>query len=199
MKKHVFLAAMLTAVLGVAGQAAFLEGSITLFTFGASINGPDLFTSTQFAPTGFITPGLIAGPGIGDYAAIPILTSASGGVIDTTTPSAFSVSIPGYGVFGDAAGIVVLQTADFFQMYFEGTFAPEAGPLAGFDPSPATMRVSLNMSGIGVAYGATLESIPVVPPEEIPEPATYALLGAGMLALAMLRSRCNHSTSTVGR
>lgn len=189
MKKQLFLAAILAAVLGVAGQAAFLDGSITLFTFGATINGPDLAASTQFTPTGFITPGLIAGGSLGDYSAVPILTSASGGAIDTTNPSAFSVSIPGYGVFGDATGLIVFQTQNFFQMYFEGTFTPEAGPLAGFDPSPAAMRVSLNMSGTGVAYGATLESIAAVPPEEIPEPATFALLGAGMLALSLLRRR----------
>lgn len=189
MKRQLFLAAILAAVLGVAGQAAFLEGSITLFTFGASINGPDLASSTQFTPTGFLTPGLIAGGSLGDYSAVPILTSASGGAIDTMNPSSFSFAIPGYGVFGDATGMILFQTPDFLQMYFEGAFTPEAGPLAGFDPSPAAVRVSLNMSGAGVAYGATLESISAVPPEEIPEPATCMMLGAGMLSLAVWKRR----------
>ncbi|NWF84262.1 MAG: PEP-CTERM sorting domain-containing protein [Bryobacteraceae bacterium] len=189
MKKQLFLGAILATVLGVAGQAAFLEGSITLFSVGASINGPDLAGSTQFTPTGFITPGLIAGAGVGDYAAIPLLTSITGGTIDTTNPTAFTLSVPGYGVFGDAAGFIVLQTQDFFQMFFEGTFTPEAGPLAGFDPSPAVVRVSLNKSGLGVAYGATLESITAVTPEEIPEPATCALFGAGIFSVAVLSRR----------
>jgi hypothetical protein len=188
----------LTVGLGVV--AAPLNGSLVLTTVSSSLNGSDLSDSTLITPTGFIfnptpppiaillTPGVNTGVGVGDYTAVPFLTFGTGGVVDLVNINSYALIFDGdVGAFAASIGQIISQSANFLDVLYTGTFFPgPTGPLAAFDPSPTSVRISLNLSGGSVSYSGTLAS----PPEEfIPEPGTYALIGAGLLSLFALRRR----------
>lgn len=199
-KSSVFLALAVAVTVAVGAAAAPLNGSLVLTTVSSSINGSNLSDSTLITPTGFIfnptpppvvilvTPGVVTGVGAGDYVPVPFLTFGTGGVVDLLNINSYALIFDGdVGAFAASVGQIISQSANFLDVLYTGTFFPGlTGPLATFDPSPTSVRVSLNYSGGSVSYAATLAS----PPEEvIPEPGTYALIGAGLLSLFALRQR----------
>ncbi len=199
-RRTVFIAIALIVSLAAGVTAAPINGSIVLATVGSSMNGTNLANSTLITPTGFIfnptpppptillTPGVVTGAATGDYVAVPFLTPASGGVVDLLNINVYALLFgSNVGAFSATVGQIVSQSANFLDVLYTGTFFPDlSGPLAVFDPSPTSVRVSMNYSGGSVSYAATMAS----PPEEIiPEPGTYALIGAGLLALFTLRRR----------
>jgi hypothetical protein len=76
--------------------------------------------------------------------------------------------------------------ATLFQV--QGTFVNHLDPTASDPPATADGKISLFGSGLGPgeAFRADLISHPV------PEPATFALLGAGLAVLAACRRRASH-------
>jgi hypothetical protein len=181
MRRFVMLAAALMAFSALAG-ATPIVGSLVLSSAGALMNGTDLSNSTILTPVGLVT-----GLSSGDYSVVPVSTPGTDGVIDTTALSVFNVVFAGYGSFAATSGVLVSQSANFLDVFYLGDFTPSGGPLSGFDVSPTSVRISLNFTGNSTSYGGTLAS----PPEDnpVPEPGTYALIGAGLLGLFTLRRK----------
>jgi len=182
-----FLALALVLCLAAPAGAAPINGSVVVSTLGTTINGSDLLTATLFSPVVFIPQQVFTGLTTGDYVPVPQFTFGSGGLIDTNNINTYNLNFVGLGTFAAATGQILSQNANFLDALFIGTFTPTlSGVLGGFDPSPTSVRISLNKTGPSTSYGGTMAS----PPEgNVPEPGTYALIGAGLFTLFALRRK----------
>jgi hypothetical protein len=165
--------------------ASTLSGSLVFSAFGASIaiDGVTVGSSTFFTPIAFDTPGVFTGLATGSYSVIPNGSPAKGGEIDITNLSAFSLDFGTYGTFAAASGVIVTQITDFADFLFTGTYTPGPGLLPATAEGFTTVRVSVNKTGDAIAYAGSLDTSP------IPEPATFALLGIGLLSVVLFRRK----------
>jgi hypothetical protein len=180
------LALLVVAAIFAAGgvgqvEAAMeLNGSMALGGLTVSQNGANLSLSTMISAGDTI----VTSVGTGDYSGVPTLTSFGANTLDLTSLTSFMISNALWGSFAASSGFIVQQTTNFLDVFLSGTFTP--GPsLAGFDPSPTSLRFSINQSGDSVSEAITLAS----PPASVPEPATLMLLGSALLGVAAASRR----------
>jgi hypothetical protein len=74
---------------------------------------------------------------------------------------------------------------------FINIFASGMATASGFDPTAVILTLTFTATGTAVAGGYANVAIALPPPlpPPVPEPASMALLGAGLLGLAVLRRR----------
>jgi hypothetical protein len=134
--------------------------------------------------------------GTGDLNVIPTLTIFTpSGTLTIANLTQFNydfkTSTTDYGTFQAGAGsFIVTRTASFLDVYLLGTFTP-AGGLPGFSQGAASLRLSFTYANVGgnisVSGSGTLSSPPQTPPG-IPEPASLALVGIGLVSVTAFRS-----------
>ncbi len=171
MHRGLLVGTLLSLAMGMSAQAGIINGSLPLAGIGVSQNNTDLGSSTQILTFLDVT----TSTGSFDLAGVPILTVFSSGPIDlglASTGFGYSLSNPSWGAFTPTSGSVVEQSAHFLDLFMQGVFVP--GPsLAGFDPTPTDLRISINQSGSSLSEAITLNAVP--------EPSSLALLGIGSM------------------
>ncbi len=200
MTKLFALALAATALACGGALATPIAGSLA-FADGANENGRSILTRTKFTVSNATTQG-----GTNNFAAVALNLPVTigtftipGGAAPTkvSAPSDFTFSFSGGSFAANTAQktdqSVTLAGNESITVQFLGTFTP-AGSLSAYDPAAASLIANLNRSGTDGSYSIASAFSLSAPPSgvtaaSVPEPASIALLGAGMLGLAALRRR----------
>ena len=202
MKSKLLAATVLGSLaLGFAGQAsaAAIVGSINMYgdfqPMNGSSNTQNMTTANRidFLPTGGTTGTFSTGTGIGDLSAFANQTNM--GTIKDLTFNPFSsvntfytITVGGSTLSFDLTSLTVdLQSASFLNISGQGMMY-----LTGYDATPGNWIFS-GQSSAGASPRATFSwsagSTAQTPETSVPEPASMALLGLGMLAAGYVSRR----------
>jgi hypothetical protein len=167
-------------------QAAPIDG-----TAGVALIGTTSDTATIGINTTFGSAFSAISSTSGDMNAVALATIFTTSSITATVGSAVSFSAG----FGSYTGNITLASASgpvnnrTVSLYALGTFTP-AGVLGGFTSGPMSLTISATQTGgAGSSVSVSYSMASPPSPPTVAEPATLALLGAGLMGLAAVRRR----------
>ena len=153
-------------------QADLIRGSLPLAGIAVAQDDIDLSESEIISTFFDVTTGY----GTEDFSPIPLFTHFEAAAIDLGQAAngfGYSLSNDEWGTLIPTSGVIVQRTANFLDLLMQGVYTPGSVVQIGVQPTPASVRVSINQSGSSLSQAITLSAVP--------EPSSLVLLGIGSL------------------
>ena len=184
--KKLTLGALLASAIVTCASAGTINGSMAIAVTGTIVGsgGTDLSNFTSL-----LNPGYLVTSAMGDY--VPVVGfAAPASTLNFSNLSTFTMNFGSFGSFiaNGVGSSIVSRNANFSDIFIRGTLTPGAGLAAGLSPSDTGLRFSYTQSGASISGSLTLNS-PAVAPGTVPEPATLAPIGGGLIAFGVVRRR----------
>ena len=196
----------LLAGTALATMVAFSANATTFSTLqiaNSLFQDPAVVTSGSPATVTWTSPNntMTYGGGTNDFATLSGTGSFASGVslsVATTVGGTLTEALSNFVTFGaytfsvasaETTGYSISVNSSSIGVYLLGTITgPSIGSNLYANGVAGSLTMTLNQNNTVYNYSATL-STPPAPPPPVPEPATLALLGAGLVGLAVARRR----------
>jgi PEP-CTERM motif len=181
-------------LLAMAPRVEAAYSTIDMVDIGSgSVNGLDLLSSTQFTIGNMFFPSVTA---TNLFIGTPS-TDFGSQTIDINDISAFDFGNSIFGTFQASSAIVYDQSSngmgvESLSIYIAGNFTPGTSNSGKLGDGPMASSFTIHFgenSGGGISDTGTLSVPPAAPPTVVPEPASAAMLGLGLVAVGAVAAR----------
>ena len=151
-----------------------LNGAVSVFSPTGSLSGT---TSGSGTSAGTLT--------FSDTVGVTIAQSLSNFLsLNDTNSGAFVFNVQSV----DTTAYSVTSNSSSFGLYVLGTMG-DTNSLDSYTSTPTSLTITFNQTGTSAYSASATLANPPSPPPSVPEPASMAILGAGLLGLGIARRR----------